>query len=50
MSRNASLLDRFDLSTVRSIIAGGGPLNKEDYFKMQTVRPEWKLLSGWGKY
>nr|A0A024F9J0.1 RecName: Full=AMP-dependent ligase vlmC; AltName: Full=Verlamelin biosynthesis protein C [Lecanicillium sp.]BAO73255.1 AMP dependent ligase/synthetase [Lecanicillium sp. HF627] len=49
MSRNASLLDRFDLSSVSSVIAGGGPLNKEDYAKMQTVRPNWKLLSGWGQ-
>lgn len=49
MSRNASLLDRFDLSSVSSVIAGGGPLNKEDYAKMQSVRPNWKLLSGWGK-
>lgn len=49
MSRNASLLSRFDLSTVRSVIAGGGPLQKEDYARMHAIRPDWKLLSGWGK-
>ncbi|KAF2633109.1 putative AMP dependent ligase/synthetase [Macroventuria anomochaeta] len=49
LSRNASILDRFDLSSVNSIVSGGGPLNKEAFTKMQAARPNWRILSGWGQ-
>ncbi|CAM1508755.1 Fc.00g056030.m01.CDS01 [Cosmosporella sp. VM-42] len=49
LSRNASILDRFDLSSVRSIVSGGGPLNKEAFLKMQAARPDWQIIPGWGQ-
>ncbi|KAJ5654821.1 AMP dependent ligase/synthetase [Penicillium lividum] len=48
LSRNASTLNHFDLSSVRSIVSGGGPLNKEAFGKMQAVLPHVRILSGWG--
>ncbi|KAL6886027.1 putative AMP dependent ligase/synthetase [Trichoderma evansii] len=48
LSRNGPMLNRFDLSSVRTIISGGGPLSKEAFAKMQTVRPDVRILSGWG--
>ncbi|KAF2259643.1 putative AMP dependent ligase/synthetase [Lojkania enalia] len=49
LSRNASILDRFDLSSVGAIVSGGGPLNKEAFARMQAARPDWRILSGWGQ-
>ncbi|KAJ5233188.1 AMP dependent ligase/synthetase [Penicillium chermesinum] len=48
LSRNASTLAHFDLSSVRSIVSGGGPLNKEAFGKMQAALPHVRILSGWG--
>ncbi|THC90238.1 hypothetical protein EYZ11_010299 [Aspergillus tanneri] len=48
LSRNGSTLAQFDLSSVRSIVSGGGPLSKEAFAKMQAVCPHMRILSGWG--
>ncbi|KAL4726841.1 putative NRPS-like protein biosynthetic cluster [Fusarium chlamydosporum] len=49
LSRNASILDRFDMSSVRYIVNGGGPLPKEAFLKMQAARPDWQIIPGWGQ-
>ncbi|SPJ85404.1 related to phenylacetyl-CoA ligase [Fusarium torulosum] len=49
LSRNASILDRFDMSSVRYIVNGGGPLPKEAFLKMQAARPNWQIIPGWGQ-
>ncbi|KAL4995753.1 acetyl-CoA synthetase-like protein [Aspergillus recurvatus] len=48
LSRNGSMLGQFDLSSVRSIVSGGGPLSKEAFAKMQAVCPHVRIFSGWG--
>ncbi|EKJ70674.1 hypothetical protein FPSE_09184 [Fusarium pseudograminearum CS3096] len=49
LSRNASILDRFDMSSVRYIVNGGGPLPKEAFLKMKAARPDWQIIPGWGQ-
>ncbi|KAL4815811.1 acetyl-CoA synthetase-like protein [Aspergillus spinulosporus] len=48
LSRNGSMLNQFNISSVRSIVSGGGPLSKEAFAKMQAVCPHMRILSGWG--
>ncbi|KAJ9484378.1 hypothetical protein VN97_g8994 [Penicillium thymicola] len=48
LSRNGATLAQFDLSSVRLIVSGGGPLSKEAFAKIQAVCPQVRILSGWG--
>ncbi|KAJ5401206.1 uncharacterized protein N7487_007102 [Penicillium crustosum] len=46
--RNGATLAQSDLSSVRLIVSGGGPLSKEAFAKMQAVCPQVRILGGWG--
>ncbi|KAF7586846.1 hypothetical protein BBP40_008239 [Aspergillus hancockii] len=48
LSRNGSMLAQFDLSSVHSIVSGGGPLSKETFAKMQAACPHLGLTETCG--
>ncbi|KAK4892104.1 hypothetical protein LTR49_028618 [Elasticomyces elasticus] len=48
MANNPILLEMYDLSSVRSIVTGGGPLTRGLSERMYAVRPDWQILPGYG--
>jgi hypothetical protein len=40
----------FDLSSVKTIISGSAPFDKNLGEAVKKVRPDWKILPGYGKY
>ncbi len=48
MTKNKSLCDRYDLSSVRGLFTGAAPLGGETAEDMQKQYPEWKIRQGYG--
>lgn len=48
MAKNKAALDKFDLSSVRSIFTGAAPLGAETAEELQTQHPSWKIRQGYG--
>lgn len=49
MANNKVALDKFDLSSVKSIFTGAAPLGKETAEELQSQYPSWKIRQGYGK-
>lgn len=49
MVKNKSLLDKFDLSSVRAIHTAAAPLGTETAEELQLQHPSWKIRQGYGK-
>lgn len=49
MAKNKAALDKFDLSSVRSIFTGAAPLGAETAEELQTQHPSWKIRQGYGR-
>lgn len=48
MAKNKSALDKYDLSSVKSIFTGAAPLGKETAEELQSQYPSWKIRQGYG--
>ncbi len=48
MTKNKSILDKFDLSSVRTIFTGAAPLGGEVADLMQKQHPRWVIRQGYG--
>jgi acyl-CoA synthetase (AMP-forming)/AMP-acid ligase II len=48
--KNPFLFQMFDLSSVKTIISGSAPFDKNLGEAVKQVRPDWKILPGYGKY
>jgi acyl-CoA synthetase (AMP-forming)/AMP-acid ligase II len=50
IAANPFLLEAFDLSSVRSVVTGAAPLNKELLDKLHLLLPNWQFQHAWGKF
>lgn len=48
MSKNKSLLDKYDLSAVTAVFTGAAPLGAETAEDLHHQWPEWKILQAYG--
>jgi long-subunit acyl-CoA synthetase (AMP-forming) len=48
MTKNKSLLAKYDLSSVWSLFTGAAPLGKETAEDLQAIFPSWKIRQGYG--
>lgn len=48
MTKNKSVLDKYDLSSVWSIFTGAAPLGKETAEDLQSIFPSWSIRQGYG--
>src|ERR1700753_2838156 len=48
MCKNKTLLDKFDLSSVKIIFTGAAPLGKETADELQALFPSWLTRQGYG--
>lgn len=48
MSKNKSLLDKYDLSAVKAVFTGAAPLGTETAEDLHHQWPAWKILQGYG--
>ncbi|KAF2469479.1 phenylacetyl-CoA ligase-like protein [Lindgomyces ingoldianus] len=48
MTKNKSVLDKYDLSSVWSIFTGAAPLGKETAEDLQKIFPSWAIRQGYG--
>lgn len=49
MTKNRSTMDKYDLSSVRSVYTGAAPLGKETADGLQKIIPSWAIRQGYGK-
>jgi len=42
-------MDKYDLSSVRSVYTGAAPLGKETADGLQKIIPSWAIRQGYGK-
>ncbi|KAF4466755.1 4-coumarate-- ligase-like 7 [Fusarium albosuccineum] len=48
MSKNPDLLQRYDLSSIKSIVSGGAPLSQETIARLAAHRPDWVFRQAYG--
>ncbi|CBY02352.1 similar to phenylacetyl-CoA ligase [Plenodomus lingam JN3] len=48
MTKNKSMLEKYDLSSVWSLFTGAAPLGQETAEDMQKIFPSWKIRQGYG--
>lgn len=48
MTKNKSMLDKYDLSSVWSLFTGAAPLGQETAEDIQKIFPSWKIRQGYG--
>jgi acyl-CoA synthetase (AMP-forming)/AMP-acid ligase II len=48
MCKNKSLLDKFDLSSVKIVFTGAAPLGKETADELKALYPSWMIRQGYG--
>lgn len=49
MVNNVKLIERYDLSSVKSLFTGAAPLGAETAMALQEQHPTWKIRQGYGK-
>jgi acyl-coenzyme A synthetase/AMP-(fatty) acid ligase len=49
MVNNVKVMEKYDLSSVKSLFSGAAPLGAETAIALQEQYPAWKILQGYGK-